>query len=144
MDDIIFIIISVFYHCLWTILIINSSYSVMNDNNDFVTFVFMVLFRKHRLMLFWSFEIVPWAAPLRPKQQPLISKQNHENACYAVIIHLYLLLITFLTRYFSTNSNSLSVTKNGPFCRTLLNYPHKKNPTNSVIIVLYDKKKFLF
>ena len=23
---------------------------------------------------------------LRPKQQPLISKQNHENACYAVII----------------------------------------------------------
>ena len=33
----------------------------MNDNNDFVIFVFMVLFRK-------------------------ISKQNHENACYAVII----------------------------------------------------------
>ena len=23
---------------------------------------------------------------LRPKQQPLISQQNHENACYTVII----------------------------------------------------------
>ena len=35
-------------------------YSVMNDdnNNDFVTFVFMVLLGNHRL-LFWSFGIVP-------------------------------------------------------------------------------------
>ena len=30
----------------------------MNDNNDFVTFVFMVLFGNHR-WLFWSFGIVP-------------------------------------------------------------------------------------
>ena len=55
----------------------------MHDNNDFVTFVLMVLFGIHRL-LFWSFGIVPRAA-LKPEQQPLISKQNHENACYAVI-----------------------------------------------------------
>ena len=33
------------------------------DNNDFVTFVFMVLFGNHRL-LFWSFGIVPRGAPL--------------------------------------------------------------------------------
>ena len=46
-------------------------YSVMNDN-DFVKFVFMVLFGNYRL-LFWSFGIVP------QKQQPLILKQNHET-----------------------------------------------------------------
>ena len=39
-------------------LITNSSFSVMNDNNDFVTFVLMVLFGTYRL-LFWSFRIVP-------------------------------------------------------------------------------------
>ena len=33
-----------------------SSFSVMNDNNNFVTFVVMVLFGNHRLM-FWSFGI---------------------------------------------------------------------------------------
>ena len=60
---------------------------VMNDNNYFVTFVFMVLFGNHRL-LFWSFGIVrpkPEQIP-QTKTNPLISKQNHENACYAVII----------------------------------------------------------
>ena len=68
----------------------------MNDNNDFVTFVFMVLFGNHRL-LFWSFGIVPRAAPsgkiLRPKQQPLISKQNHEKMLrshYSLIMRMLL------------------------------------------------------
>ena len=46
----------------------------MNDNNDFITFVFMVLFGNHRL-LFWSFGL-SLGRFLRPKQQPLISKQN--------------------------------------------------------------------
>ena len=59
----------------------------MNDNNYFVTFVYMVLFGNYWL-LFWSFGIVP-RGTLRPKQQPLISKQYHENACYAVIVLYY-------------------------------------------------------
>ena len=49
---------------LCTILRRNSSYSAMNDNNDFVIlFVFMVLFGYHRFF-FWSFGIGPRAAPL--------------------------------------------------------------------------------
>ena len=56
-----------YINVLWTILIRNAFYSVMNDNNDFVTFALGTKF-------------------LRPKQQSLISKQNHEKDCYAVII----------------------------------------------------------
>ena len=54
-------------------------FSVMNDNNDFVTFFFMVLFGNHRL-LFWSFGIS------QTKTATFDFETNHENACYAVII----------------------------------------------------------
>ena len=63
----------------------NSYFSVMNDNNLFSWFCLEIIgccFGHSELTL----GLRPRDKFLRPKQQPLISKQNHENKCYAVII----------------------------------------------------------
>ena len=53
------------------------------DNHDFVIFVFMVLFGIIGCCFGHS--------ELDPKN-PIISKQNHENKCYAVIIQYSLII----------------------------------------------------
>ena len=59
----------------------------MNDNDDFVIFVFMVLFGNHRL-LFWSFRTVPTPAGLRPilcltsRTTVASGRIPGEDACY--------------------------------------------------------------
>ena len=50
----------------------------MNDNNDFVPFVFMVLFKNHWL-LFWSFGIVRQILPTKTTTSDFENKTMKTN-----------------------------------------------------------------